>query len=127
MTPEDRFAAEDRSEAGIEQSIRRLLESQPYAVLCTQGHGQPYGSLIAFAATGDLTHVVFATPKATRKFRLLSECDHAALVVGPGKVEVGWTAFAALLAYGAVGSAVTGDFWMSYCPPKAYWAPDGVW
>jgi hypothetical protein len=31
--------------------------------------------------TPDLTHAVFATPKATRKFRLLSQCDHVALVI----------------------------------------------
>ena len=61
--------------------IRRLVESQPYGVLCTQGQGQPYGSLVAFAMTQDLTHAVFATPKATRKFRLLSQCDQVALVI----------------------------------------------
>jgi len=49
-----------------------MLE-QPYAVLCTEGRGQPYGSMIAFAANQELNTVVFATPVATRKFRLLSE------------------------------------------------------
>jgi hypothetical protein len=29
----------------------------------------------------DLAHAVFATPKATRKFRLLTECDHVALLI----------------------------------------------
>ena len=61
--------------------IGRLLGEQPYAVLCTQGEGQPYGSLVALAATDDLTSMVFATPKATRKYRLLCRCDHVALVV----------------------------------------------
>jgi hypothetical protein len=31
--------------------------------------------------TPDLTAAVFATPRATRKFRLLSECDHVALLI----------------------------------------------
>jgi hypothetical protein len=31
--------------------------------------------------THDLVSAVFATQKATRKYRLLSECDHVALVV----------------------------------------------
>jgi len=66
---------------GLAGSIRRLLAEQPYGVLCTQGEGQPYGSLVAFAFAPDLTHAVFATPVATRKYRLLSECDHVALVV----------------------------------------------
>lgn len=61
--------------------IRRLVEKQPYAVLCVQGEGQPYGALVAFAFSDDLRHAVFATPVATRKFRLLSGCSHVALLV----------------------------------------------
>jgi uncharacterized protein YhbP (UPF0306 family) len=69
------------SQEGLDSRIRRLVRSQPYAVLCTQGEGQPYGSLVAYTVTEDLTHAVFATPKATRKFRLISQCDHVALVI----------------------------------------------
>ena len=61
--------------------IRRLASEQPYAVLCTQGQGQPYGSLVAFAFSEDLQRAVFATPVTTRKYRLLTECDHVALVI----------------------------------------------
>ncbi len=61
--------------------IRRLLMEQGYAILCTQSQSQPYGSLIAFAASDDLKTIVFATPVTTRKFRLLTECEHVALVV----------------------------------------------
>ncbi|MDO8834221.1 MAG: pyridoxamine 5'-phosphate oxidase family protein, partial [Vicinamibacterales bacterium] len=56
------------------RTIRRLLDGQRYGVLCTQGQGQPYGSLVAYATTPDLDSAVFATQKATRKYRLLSEC-----------------------------------------------------
>ena len=63
------------------EGIRRLLHDQPYAVLCTQGHSQPHGSLIAFAVTEDLKTLVFATPVATRKYRFLLECDRVAVVV----------------------------------------------
>ena len=66
---------------GVEQDIKRLVEDQPFCVLCTQGQTQPYGSLIAFAATEDLRHFYFATSVATRKFRLLTECDRAALLI----------------------------------------------
>ncbi len=65
----------------LAERIRRLVTEQPYGVLCTQGRGQPYGSLVAFAFSDDLSYVVFATPVATRKYRLLSDCDHIALVV----------------------------------------------
>jgi nitroimidazol reductase NimA-like FMN-containing flavoprotein (pyridoxamine 5'-phosphate oxidase superfamily) len=77
----DESRASAASQAAVDARIRRLVQSQPFAVLCTQGQGQPYGSLVAYAMTDNLAHAVFATPKATRKFRLLSECDHVALVI----------------------------------------------
>ena len=70
-----------RPEEGVDERIKRLIDSQPFAVLCTQSEGQPYGSLVAYAMSEDLTTAVFATPRATRKFRLLSECDHVAIVI----------------------------------------------
>jgi nitroimidazol reductase NimA-like FMN-containing flavoprotein (pyridoxamine 5'-phosphate oxidase superfamily) len=57
------------------------VNEQAYAVLCVQGGGQPYGALVAFAFSEDLRYAVFATPVTTRKYRLLSECDHVALVI----------------------------------------------
>ena len=63
------------------ECIRALVAEEPFAVLCTQGEGQPYGSVVAFAFDHDLKSFVFATPRATRKFRLLSQCDRVALVV----------------------------------------------
>jgi uncharacterized protein YhbP (UPF0306 family) len=75
-------AAPDRGPGkNLDRAIRRLLDGQLYAVLCTQGQGQPYGSLVAYAMTPDLDSAVFATQKATRKYRLLSECAHVALVI----------------------------------------------
>ncbi len=73
--------AEAPHDPAASERIRTLLCEQPYAVLCTQGGGQPYGSLVAFAANNDLNSLVFATPVTTRKYRLLSECDRVALVV----------------------------------------------
>jgi hypothetical protein len=73
--------ANARSFGEIRGLVENLVSQQPYAVLCLQGGGQPYGALVAFAFTADLRHAVFATPIATRKFRLLSECDHVSLVI----------------------------------------------
>ena len=93
----------------VSACVRRLIHSQAFGVLCTQGEGQPYGSLVAYTHDKALRFMAFATPKATRKFRLLSECDHVALLVDnrpqfPGelmKVEaVTATGRAALLAPG---------------------------
>jgi len=81
--------AEEDPGVSIQDQIRALMFEQPYAVLCTQGGGQPYGSIIAFAVNQDLNAAVFATPTATRKFRLLSECDHVALVVDNRSADPG--------------------------------------
>jgi hypothetical protein len=61
--------------------IRALLEGQPFGVLCTQGEGQPYGSVVAFAHDDELCSLVFATPVETHKYRMLVACDRVALVI----------------------------------------------
>jgi len=65
----------------VEDQIRRLLHERPFGVLSTQAQGQPYASLIAFAFTSQLRAFFFSTPRATRKFKLLSQCDRVALLV----------------------------------------------
>ena len=82
------FEAEfDQKEIKISQNpdladqIFRLVNQQSFCILCTQGESQPYGSLIAYAFTDDLKHFFFTTPKATRKFKLLSECHWSSTVV----------------------------------------------
>ncbi len=67
--------------AALRLRIHALVESQPFAVLCTGGDPQPYGSLIAFAITDDLRWATFATPVTTRKFQLLSRSDRVALLI----------------------------------------------
>ncbi len=74
-------AAREHDQSVLSGQISRLVREQPYGVLCTQSQSQPYGSLVALGATDDLTAFVFVTPTATRKYRLLSECDHVALVI----------------------------------------------
>jgi hypothetical protein len=65
----------------IQDILRHLIGNQFYAVLCTQGQSQPYGSLVAFAVSDDLKQIVFSTPIESRKYRLLAESDQAALVI----------------------------------------------
>jgi hypothetical protein len=77
--------AEAASPAGAEpplpERIRHVVKGEPYAVLSTQGDGQPYASIVAFAMTDDFRTAVFATPIATRKYRLLTACDRVALLI----------------------------------------------
>lgn len=68
-------------EKSLHVRVHALMTGQPYGVLCTQGAGQPYGSLIAFSVNSQLNAVVFATPTATHKYRLLSKCNQVALVI----------------------------------------------
>jgi len=68
-------------EEKIQELLRKLTDDQLFAVLCTQGDSQPYGSLICFVVSDNLRSAVFATPIETKKYRLLSACDRVALVV----------------------------------------------
>ena len=65
----------------VREQIRALLQGQPFGVLCTQGGGQPYGSVVAFAYDDDLCSLAFATPEGTFKYRQLCECDRVAMVI----------------------------------------------
>ncbi|MDI6644817.1 MAG: pyridoxamine 5'-phosphate oxidase family protein [Methanobacteriaceae archaeon] len=65
----------------IKNNISELLESESFAVLSTQGKGQPYASIIGYSSTPDLKNIVFATSKETRKFSLITESRKVALLV----------------------------------------------
>lgn len=61
--------------------IARLLDSQRLAVLATQSETGPYVSLVAFAAAGDQTYLVFPTMRSTRKFNYLVAHPRVALFI----------------------------------------------
>ncbi len=61
--------------------LRDLFRSQRFAVLATDDHGQPFASLMAFAATEDLGQIVVLTERATRKFANLKENARVALLI----------------------------------------------
>jgi nitroimidazol reductase NimA-like FMN-containing flavoprotein (pyridoxamine 5'-phosphate oxidase superfamily) len=52
----------------LKGKLWRLLQDQRFGVLSTCGESQPYASLVAFAASDDLRHIVFVTPRPTRKY-----------------------------------------------------------
>jgi hypothetical protein len=43
--------------------------------------GGPYTTLVGFSVSSDLKSLFFATPRTTRKFAHLSNCDHVSLTV----------------------------------------------
>ena len=62
-------------------ALSELFSQQKLAVLATQGKNGPYGNLVAFLASPDLRSLIFATPKATRKFSNMIECPMVAFVI----------------------------------------------
>jgi len=58
-----------------------FLSRERLGVLSTCGGQQPYASLVAFAATDDLSHIVFVTPRPTRKYANLTANARVALLV----------------------------------------------
>jgi heme iron utilization protein len=67
--------------AQLKEFLKDLFASQRLAVLATQSKKQPYGNLVAFIATEDLKHLLFATPRATRKYANIFENPRVAMVV----------------------------------------------
>ena len=72
---------ETKPDTYIEDRIRHLMAAERFGVLCTQGDGQPYGSLMALGYHPSLTFLVFATPRATLKYQLLKSCPRVACVI----------------------------------------------
>nr|WP_296751482.1 pyridoxamine 5'-phosphate oxidase family protein [Thioalkalivibrio sp.] len=61
--------------------MKGLCQDQPFAVLATQGEGQPYVSLISFAITENLRQIVFSTPSETRKATLIAGNSKVSLMI----------------------------------------------
>jgi nitroimidazol reductase NimA-like FMN-containing flavoprotein (pyridoxamine 5'-phosphate oxidase superfamily) len=66
---------------GLKGLLKALFATQRFAVLATQKNGQPYTNLVAFAATDDLKHLLFVTPRATRKFANLANDAQVAMMI----------------------------------------------
>jgi nitroimidazol reductase NimA-like FMN-containing flavoprotein (pyridoxamine 5'-phosphate oxidase superfamily) len=63
------------------QMLHELFAAQKSAVLATTENGQPYLSLMAFAATSDLQYLLVATYRATWKYRNIEADPRVALLV----------------------------------------------
>jgi nitroimidazol reductase NimA-like FMN-containing flavoprotein (pyridoxamine 5'-phosphate oxidase superfamily) len=88
-----------------ENLLRSLLSTQRLAVVATHSAaGHPYANLVAFAASDDLRHIFFATPRSTRKFEnLAADCRVALLVDSRGNREADFHEAAAVTVVGSAG------------------------
>ena len=62
-------------------TIHNLLSEQKLGALATHGQGEPWASLIAFAATDNLDSIYFATPKTKRKYSNLVSDPRCSLLI----------------------------------------------
>jgi nitroimidazol reductase NimA-like FMN-containing flavoprotein (pyridoxamine 5'-phosphate oxidase superfamily) len=69
------------SQAQLADLVKELFRTQKLAVLATLEPEQPYLSLMAFAATADLSELVIATDRETRKYRNLKNARRVSLLV----------------------------------------------
>jgi nitroimidazol reductase NimA-like FMN-containing flavoprotein (pyridoxamine 5'-phosphate oxidase superfamily) len=94
----------------MQEIIRDLLANQRLAVLSTQMSGRPYSNLIAFAATEDRKDVLFATPRATRKYASLTANPRVSLLVdNRSNQETDFSEASAVTVLGTAGEVLGPD------------------
>jgi uncharacterized pyridoxamine 5'-phosphate oxidase family protein len=65
----------------IKEYIMGALQSSRFAILATEGNGQPHTSLIAITPFGNFRQIIFATYRDTLKYRNLSSNNKIALFI----------------------------------------------
>ncbi len=75
------MASQSASKQEAWEGLNKLLTEQLVGVLGTFDGQTPYTSIVAFAAVSDFRELIFATPRATRKFANLQTCPRASLLI----------------------------------------------
>lgn len=92
------------------QFIKELLADHRIGVLATTGPGHPHQSLMAYAASPDLSRIVIVTPRATRKYANLTDDRAVSFLVDSRKNTAADLAEAvAVTAYGRCAPVEDGD------------------
>jgi len=98
-----------KSKEHIKETLRKLFASQNLAVLATQYAGEPYTSLVAFAATEDLKQLFFVTGQSTRKYANLRADSRAAMLIDNRSNEASDVAHATAATVMGIAEAVPDD------------------
>ena len=61
--------------------IADLLTAQKLGILATLGQAYPYQNIVAFAASGDLKNILFATRRSTGKYKNLKSRKRVAIFI----------------------------------------------
>jgi nitroimidazol reductase NimA-like FMN-containing flavoprotein (pyridoxamine 5'-phosphate oxidase superfamily) len=72
----------------IKEYIEGVLKTSGFAVLATEGNGQPHASLIAITPFGNFRQIIFATYRDTLKYRNLSGNNKVALLIESGVINI---------------------------------------
>ena len=64
----------------IKTYIEDALQTNPLAVLATEGNGQPHACFIAITPMDDFQHLIFATYRSTRKYKNLIKNGKVAIL-----------------------------------------------
>jgi general stress protein 26 len=76
----------------IKEYIEGILKTSGFAVLATEGNGQPHASLIAITPLGSCKQLVFATYRNTLKYRNIENNSKVAVLIeseGVNKEDLG--------------------------------------
>lgn len=65
----------------LRRVLRDVLATQNFGILCTQGGGHPYGTVVCFASSEDMGRIWFSTTRSTRKFTHIQGDARVAFVV----------------------------------------------
>lgn len=68
-------------ETKINEYIGYILSTSRFAVLATEGNGQPHTSLIAITSVENFSQLIFATYRNTLKYRNLRQNNKVAVLV----------------------------------------------
>ena len=68
----------------IKEYIEGILKTIGFAVLATEGKGQPHASLIAITPLGNCRQLIFATYRNTLKYRNISKNNKVAVFIESG-------------------------------------------
>jgi len=72
----------------IKEYIEGALQTSRFAVLATEGNGQPHTSLIAITPFGSFRQLIFATYRNTLKYRNLVHNSKVAVLIESGDVNM---------------------------------------
>jgi heme iron utilization protein len=77
-----------KKQSKIKEYIEEVFHNSRFAVLATEGDGQPHTSLIAITPVNGFRHLVFATYRNTLKYRNLVNNSKVAVLIEGGNARL---------------------------------------